>query len=363
MKSYKILIIVLAGLIILTGCRGSNKETKIAGMVNYNGTGVPKAAVEIYLKADKDKATPPFMIAETDDAGSFEIILPAGRYFIIGKKRFIEGGITRMLMGEYPKNPVDVKVGETLTIPPFSLFSMGEDKRLDIEGAGVIGKVTADVGDVAGSFVYIYPESNPDMIGPSYVISQEIGSDGRFKVNLLPGRYYIAVRQRGSRAKLGYLNLGDLSVECDGNPVTVISGKYVNLGGLKLHTVDEKKLAQIREDEAKLTYEARITGKIVNEDSEPVEGVYVYAYKDPKMVGKPESISKKTDEDGRYTLYLTGKEGSSDSRYYIGARANFGGPLEPGEYVGTYNANPEHLLIVGKKKDIMDIDITVKEVW
>jgi len=346
----------------LSGCKGSDKKTKLVGKVNYNGKGLSSATIEIYLKSEKDKSVPPFMTGETNESGDFEITLPAGKYFIIGKKRFFEGGVTNMLMGEYPKNPIVADSGKTVTVAPFSLFNMGADKRLDIEGSGLTGKVTSDGVDIVGSFVYVYPESNPSMIGPSYIVSQEINADGTFKVNLLAGRYYVGVRQRSSKTKLGYLNQGDLSVDYEKNPVTVKQDEYFDLGALKLHQVDSEKLAKIKEESPEQAYSTKISGRVTNEDSEPVYGIYVYAYNDPKMVGKPTALSKKTDKEGRFTLYVTNNE-KSNNIYYVGARTNFGGPLEPGEYVGTYNENPQHQLIIDKKQEITGIDIIVKEVW
>ena len=288
--------------------------------------------------------------------------IPPGRYFVIGKKRFMEGGITKMLMGEYPKNPVIVKSGKVVKLAPFSLFNMGEDKALNIEGSGITGSATKDAGDITGAYIYVYPESTPDLFGPSYAVSQEVEKDGTFKINLLPGKYRIGIRQRGNMTKLGILNLGDYALEYEGNPVTVKQDEYNDLGELKLHLVDEKKLEKVKKDELKVSFRAKITGEIKNEDDEPVQGIYVYAYKDPKMVGKPEAISKKTDEKGRYVLYIP-HGGDSSTRYYIGARTNIGGPLEPGEYVGTYNENPEHSLLISVEEQIKDVNITVKEVW
>ena len=154
-------------MLLLAGCKGSGKEPKIVGTVNYNGVPMGEVGIEIYLKQEKDKSVPPFATSETNANGDFEITLPSGRYFVIGKKRFIEGGITKMLMGEYPKNPVDVKSDDVVKLAPFSLFNMGEDKSLDIEGSGIIGTVIKDTGDIMGTYVYVYPVSTPDLFGPS----------------------------------------------------------------------------------------------------------------------------------------------------------------------------------------------------
>ncbi len=360
MKSYKILItLFIIFLLAVSGCK-SSKESKITGLVNYNSSPFGGVNIEIYLQKSKDKSRPPFQSGETGADGTFTITLPPGRYYIIAKKRFIDSGITKMLFGEYPKNPVVLKSGKIVKLAPFSLFDMGGEKYEAAEGAGVTGKVIAANGDAKGAYLYVYPETNPNMIGPSYVVARELKADGAFKINLLPGKYHIAARQRVNRTKLGYLNIGDLTVDYKKNPMEVKSNDYLDLGELTLRPVDEKKLDGIKNDTAALEFGTKIIGNVSGEDEGPVRGVYIYAYKDSKMVGKPEAISKKSDSKGNYVLYIPA---SSTKKYYIGARSTFGGPLEPGEYVGTYNENQEHKLDIAGKRDITGIDIIVKEVW
>ena len=51
----------------------------------------------------------PFAVATTDAEGHYQVALPQGRYFVIGKKReSTDDGRTRMLMAESPANPHQV---------------------------------------------------------------------------------------------------------------------------------------------------------------------------------------------------------------------------------------------------------------
>ena len=65
-----------------------------------------------------------------------------------------------------------------------------------------------------------------------------------------------------------------------------------------------------------------------------------------------------TGADGQFSLFL-----SDGGTYYIGARSAFGGPLEPGEWVGTFDGQPDHSVTVarGAKDDLGTI--IVKEFW
>jgi hypothetical protein len=69
-------------------------------------------------------------------------------------------------------------------------------------------------------------------------------------------------------------------------------------------------------------------------------------------------MSAPTDADGKFELFL-----SDGGTYYVGARSSFGGPLEPGEWVGTFNGKPDHSVTVahGVNEDLGEL--TVKEFW
>jgi len=89
-----------------------------------------------------------------------------------------------------------------------------------------------------------------------------------------------------------------------------------------------------------------------------VAGVYLFAYLDSRMVGKPTYISDPTGEDGGYRLNL-----GSGGTFFLGARSAFGGPLEPGEWVGTYDTVPDHRAEIeaGRVRQLEKIE--VREVW
>jgi hypothetical protein len=76
------------------------------------------------------------------------------------------------------------------------------------------------------------------------------------------------------------------------------------------------------------------------------------------MVGKPVHMSTPTDSDGSFSLFL-----SDGGTYYVGARSAFGGPLEPGEWVGTFDGQADHGVTVerGTNEDLGTI--VVKEFW
>ena len=76
------------------------------------------------------------------------------------------------------------------------------------------------------------------------------------------------------------------------------------------------------------------------------------------MVGKPTYLSAPSDRDGRFVIYL-----GDGGTYYLGARSSLGGPLEPGERVGTFDGDSRHAVAVerGQRTDVGTIQ--VREVW
>ena len=49
--------------------------------------------------------------------------------------------------------------------------------------------------------------------------------------------------------------------------------------------------------------------------------------------------------------------------YFIGARSNYGGPREPGEWVGTFDGRADHAIAVSAGKSHSLGVLTVREVW
>ena len=138
--TYLIMILLVAGL--LSACTPDG-ESGLRGQLLVQDQPLASAQVEIYLKADKDRSVQPFAVAVTDAEGRYQLSLPEGSYFVIGKKReTTEDGRTRMLMAESPANPhwVTDKMTQVAT---FNLHEMGREGLPVADAAtGVSGQVT-----------------------------------------------------------------------------------------------------------------------------------------------------------------------------------------------------------------------------
>ena len=318
-----------------------------------------KAQVEIYLRAEKDRTTQPFAVANTDPEGRYQVQLPAGSYFVIGKQRAVtEDNRTRMLMAESPGNPHLVDKGLS-TVTPFNLREMGRQGGLVPDAdTGLAGTVTHDGQPLTRAYVYLYTQTESGLMGPSYGEAVQTGADGRFQIDLPAGRYYLVARKRLAGGRSGELQPGDLNGTYPGNPVEIRSGERLELSRFILEEIDPITLEERQQQGTFTTTGTQLSGAILDQDGLPVSGVHVFAYLDSRMVGKPAHISAPSDTDGSFVLNL-----DAGGTYFIGARSAYGGPLEPGEWVGTYNGRADHGLEIASGDRQAVGSITVKEVW
>ncbi|GAB4178075.1 MAG: hypothetical protein Tsb0017_17700 [Geothermobacteraceae bacterium] len=352
----KRLFAILITVLLLAACRQGG-PSGVAGTLLRGNEPLAQASVEIYLKADKDRSVQPFAVGSTDDEGRYRIDLPPGRYFIIGKKRTeTADGRPLMLMAECPANPVQVDRG-LLQVAPFGLREMGRDGQLVPEpGTGLDGRVVFEGAGVEHAFVYVYTDRELNSVGPGYGAAVETGSDGAFHLDLPSGTFWLAARKRADGSRFGVPRPGDLNASF--GPVTLRSGERIDYGEIALKRVSEERYRQKQAEGHFADTGTALTGRLRDSEGTPVAGVRVFAYLDSRMVGKPVHISDPSGGDGRFRLNLV-----RGGTWYLGARSAFGGPLEPGEWVGTWEGNADHHVEVpdGQVLDLGDFE--VREVW
>ncbi|MDT8443528.1 MAG: carboxypeptidase regulatory-like domain-containing protein [Desulfuromonadales bacterium] len=343
---------------LLCACSPEN-ERGLSGQLLFADQPLAAAQVEIYLKSDKDRSVQPFAVATTDAKGNYRVSLPEGRYFVIGKQReSLDDGRTRMLMAESPVNPHQVSAGMA-RVPSFNLVEMGREGLAVADAAtGISGRISHKGEPVSRAFVYVYSETAAGLIGPSYGEAVQTDKDGTFTINLPVGRYSLVARKRADGSRSGRLSPGDLNADYPGNPVEVRSGERLQLQEFSLEGVDADVYAQRQTDGVFAKTDIALHGQIVDAEGQPVSAVYVLAYLDSRMVGKPVHVSVATAADGQFSLFL-----DAGGTYYIGARSAIGGPLEPGEWVGTFDGQPDHSVAVTHRQSYDLGLIVVKEFW
>lgn len=221
----------------------------------------------------------------------------------------------------------------------FLVALMGTGASAQEAGKGrIVGKLMIkDGGPMAGGSVFFFNDATgpppsqekywrvPDNIAP-------IDAEGRFSVELSPGKYYFGAIKRISGEKdVGPPGDGDYflkgqDVRGDPKPYFVKKGETTDIGTGAEGTPFKR---------ATVKYSDGITaveGFIFDTEGKPVEGVLVFGYLRPTTAGKPVFASDKTGKDGKYILRV--HEGG---KYYLKVRDVYGGgPPVAGAIVGSY---------------------------
>jgi hypothetical protein len=334
----------------------------VEGQVIFRGQGFPGVYVEAFelsvdmatnMTAEKGEAAG---AANTGSDGRYSIPLPAGSYRVTAKKRPEGPGSGGMLFASTGDDPVVIGSDPgsgTVSLSPLVLTDSGGGMNAGIGQTRVTGTVFSEGNPLAGAYVYFYPGNARR--GPGYVARARTGDGGSYEAALSPGSYTVTVRFGWAGEGMGTVGVGDLVGEFRENPA-IVGKEATDLGRVDMRPVDPVSWEKNRW--AASTSSMSIQGVVSDETLSPVSGAYVFLYDDHRMVGKPYAISPPTGKDGRYSLPVD-KPGT----YYLGARTHFGGPVEPGEYMGAWGGDSAVPLVLGKDAPSPNGDITVREVW
>ncbi len=348
-------LLTLALLLFVQAC--TSGESGVEGQLLFEQQPLSQARVEFYLKSGNERSSSPFSVATTDTSGAFRATLPVGEYYLVGKKKEQGGGVNRMLMSEYPQNPVVVKKSYT-AIKPLRLKEVGFEGAISADGkTSANGQLLLAGEALVDAFIYVYTRGDA-LTGPAYGQVVRADEQGRFTLKLAAGRYWLAARKRNDGSRVGNPETGDLNGEYPGNPLVLKAGEQRQLEPWTLAPVTSS-AKQRRLTKGKFTRTTTwLSGRVIDEEQAPVAGIYLFAYRDNRMIGKPNFISSPTTANGQFTIYL-----EKGGEFFVGARSTFGGPLEPGEWVGTYDDRPDHGIEV-RLNEATDLgDILVREVW
>jgi hypothetical protein len=212
-----------------------------------------------------------------------------------------------------------------------------------------INNVYADTGTVTGRLllsdgrpladgqVFFFAVKSPlekPVIGKFWRVpdaAERVDGTGRFTIQLDAGSYYIGAIKRISADKLGPPETGDYLLpvhDTDGKyrVITVKNDSITDIGAIKGIQQYNSKHAPYK---GPLT---AIEGRIVTTTGAPVKNMYVLAYIDPSMRGRPSFVSTSSDNEGRYQLRVdTGRT------FYLKVRNIYaGGKPQTGSLVGVY---------------------------
>ncbi|NOY87528.1 MAG: carboxypeptidase regulatory-like domain-containing protein [Deltaproteobacteria bacterium] len=335
----------------LSAFPGYAGQIGIEGIVRYDGAAMAGAYLEVF-STPPDNAAKPMASAISGEGGVFIIPLPPGEYYLTARKRPNGGGAAGMLYGTSGADPIPVVPDRTIAIT-IDMGDRGKTGGLIPEGTDVTGRIMYLGKPKGGAYVYLYPGRLER--GPNYLSRVRTGENGVFNTRVLPGLYSIKVRFTEGGDGMGTIQREDKVGEYPENPVEV-GQETTDLGTIVLRDVDQKAWEKYHwaAGEGGIT----IHGRVTDEDGSSVEGVYAFLYSDRKMVGKPTAISAPTGPDGLFNVAV-----QRPGLYYLGARSRFGGPVEPGELMGAYDASGIKPVELGSGRQLPSYDIVVREVW
>ncbi len=350
--------LLAAALLCAAASAGCSPRTgTVAGKATVAGVPAAGAEVQFFVKAGEERSGAPFAAASAGPDGTFRAELPPGAYFVVARRTFRDAGRDRTYKGEHPGNPVLVAAGKTATAD-LSLAEMSSGGFVPQEGTGAAGSVSSGGRPVPDAFVYAYPASSGTARGPSYAAFARTDGAGRFRLALREGSFLIVARRKGGENETGAMGPSGESGGNDARPVTLARGAMKEIGELVLHAPREESRRRRAAAGGQERARAEIGGTVVRADGSPGAGLYVMAYADHRMIGRPFAISGRTGPDGAFMLRLP-RAGT----FYLGARSEYGGPLSPGEWVGTYDGAPDHAVKIGEGESRGGIRITVAEKW
>lgn len=188
----------------------------------------------------------------------------------------------------------------------------------------IYGRIlSADNTPLSGALLYVYNLSDGPMPSfdsywrvPSYPVA--IGVDGRFKFQAPPGEYCFAAIRRADRVRIGPPEAGDVFfISADGAGIpkkySLRAGEKLDIGDIRPATPDavSKKISRMS---------TAIVGRISDYDGNYLEGVMVFAFITPEVIGKPLFVSGRSDKEGNFLLQLF-----AGGTYYLKARNELGG--------------------------------------
>lgn len=221
---------------------------------------------------------------------------------------------------------------------------------------GVEG-VAAFRGDfVEGARIMAFKDAGPDDRARPVAESEPTDGDGRYRLLLPPGRYYLIAFKGGSPSWPLALQPGDLYCYYLGNPVPVLPDRMTRVGFNMVRVP--------REEEPRSGGGTVVTGQVLFEDN-PLGRSYVYLYRDGDSNFRGMGVAAlPTDEKGEFRLKV------APGSYYLLARkrkaGGMYGPPQKDDHIGYYHGNPVTVREGESRRVILEMTTRIdllEEVW
>ena len=213
-----------------------------------------------------------------------------------------------------------MSAADSWTAVGFNIVRVRGEERFTSSGSSIEGVVTYLDEPLEKLYLYLYDEAVEGFRGPG-IATIPVGSGGRFRASVKPGKYFVIARKRSRGGMYGPMEIGDHFNYYPGNPVEVNRGEKVRI---LLETVT--RLSQLEEGEKP---KPTILGVLVDNAGTPVPGLRVFAYSAGEVRGRPLYFSEPSNPDGKFSLLVPGT-----GNFTLVAKERFGGPSAEGEFTG-----------------------------
>lgn len=299
-------------------------ESGARGRVAWRTELIEGVIVRAYRSVEEvSSGEPVASSAPSDQDGIYQLDLPPGKYYLTASNR--QGQLKPGdLFGYFNGSPLQVPAKGYRNVG-FNLIKVPEEHLAqESKRSGVYGEITYQDGPIERVYLYVYKDPGSGFKGLGYFVQPV--EKGRFRINLPPGDYYLLARKRARGGQFGPIEQGDFYNYYHGNPVRVTDGQVRET---KIEMVE--RLAILEEEV--IDFQG-VRGQVVDAAGNPLQGLYVFAYRSDDMSGTPDFFSVPSGADGAFELALP-----DAGPFYLLARQAFGGPAETNEMYGKYSAD------------------------
>ncbi len=352
----KNVMVILIMMFLLPACSflgigGAPRPFTVSGKVARGKTTVSGVDVYAYKASNLLDFSDPDFRAKTDDTGNYAIrFKKTGEYYIVART-FNARGREAGQYAFYGRNPVYVTRTGAINVN----LNLQKIKRTmsftKSDTPGIKCILTKNGEPLRGATVYVAVDLNEGMQTKGLVQSGLSDANGEVFIPIDIGTYYLTARKR-VKTMFGPMTEGDLIGFYHKNPMVVSdTGTYTI--GIELIEIPAKSAGA-----SENPLQTVITGTVRDESGGAVDGIWVGAYNDPQMFGKPLFISMKSGADGKFILRLP-----KGGKYYLAGRNTLGGPPATGDLYGQYSGIDDHSITIDTGTRITGIEIIVKEMW
>lgn len=300
----------------------------VEGLTALRGDFVADVVVLAFSEPGPGPLAVPLAVSKgTDESGRYRLSLKPGSYYLVAVKAtgapWPFPGKKGDLFCYYLGNPIVVEPGK-MTRVGFNMVRVGDPPTAVAgEGAGIAGQVLFEDKPLGRAYVHVYRDLATNFRGMG-LAAVPTGEDGRFRIKLPPGSYYVLARKRLGGGMYGPPGKDDYIGYLPGNPVTVRPGAFTPLRLETTTRVDLLEEIWFTEGESAGWFE----GEVTEGAGKPAVGLYVLFYTEETRSGAPAFVAGPTDTKGHF------KVRAAAGKFHLLARSNLGGPLEVGEWFG-----------------------------